>query len=147
VSSTYLSGSFEDRLQRHQQATRRPTPKWEHLEPLAWGGFLLRPSARRRPRDEEAPPSPAVYSLLAEDGRPLYIGQSSDLALRMMAHRHSVPDFTGYLFVPVPEHMLWAVETAHIHALEPETNKRYDPPKWAAHADMVQALRQIWAAP
>lgn len=88
-----------------------------------------------------------IYALWSEDSGLLYIGLSTNIKSRIRAHeKRGVIPFQSVSYVEVPDIALQAVETAHIFALSPPYNAKYDESSWTGHPFMVDAIRIVWNA-
>jgi hypothetical protein len=137
---------IDDRFWTPQQ-TMQLRRKFQAATPLDWGGMILRPGSKCYSVNARTDAHMGIYALTASDGHLLYIGQSVNIPMRIMAHwkKGAIP-FAGYAFQPVPDYAIDEVEMAHIHALEPECNDRYAGrgAGWDGRKHMIAAIRQLW---
>lgn len=137
-------------------ATHRKQPAaqarvWREAAPLEWGGMLLRPGRRRYSRHtlSDVPIESGIYALATADGDVVYVGKAISLHQRLSQHYQRVrfgqeAPFDIFAILCIPQYALGDVEVAHIHALQPERNRLYEPSRWPGHGAMVAALRGIW---
>lgn len=91
-----------------------------------------------------------IYMLFAKDGLLLYVGRSIDLSERIYQHwlgmryRNSGKFFSYFVTMNTPLEVMSAVELAHIYALKPPLNVKYEPPSWKHHKALVKLIFNAW---
>jgi hypothetical protein len=86
-----------------------------------------------------------VYFLWRPDGGLAYIGRTQDADARLRAHwkLRRIP-FDGYSFMPLRLELCAPVEIAHIHALRPPYNAKYEAGEFSGHSAMVERVASVW---
>jgi hypothetical protein len=116
-------------------------------------GLLILPTAKvLQPGDVPEGlgyPVGGVYALFDENGALNYIGQSCNIAARIIQHRNAARrgerwPFVEYAYVEICSLMIDEVEMAHIYALEPPENAAYGIVRWEHHAEAIKILRAAW---
>ena len=116
--------------------------------PLAWGGYIIRPTDRKYPSIRDIPRASGIYGWYSRDGDLLYVGRSRCMGSRLRDHH--MPSFGGVMlsYRMVPEQYLDGVEMAHIKTLEPfhnEACEAADTPFWNAMCAAIDAAwRDVW---
>jgi hypothetical protein len=107
--------------------------------------WILSPECQRVPNHEQHAGCavPGIYALF-NGPRLVYIGMSANVGLRLRGHYMSEKLYSHTAFMPIPDYAFKAMEAAHIHALSPPLNARYEPSSWHGHFSMVKMIRTAW---
>jgi hypothetical protein len=116
--------------------------------PLAWGGYIIRPTDQKYPSIRHIPDCSGIYGWYTRDGDLMYVGRSRRMRSRLRDHH--MPSFGGSMlsYRLVPEQYLAGVEMAHIKTLEPYHNDAREAaglPFWDAMCGAIDAAWQdVW---
>lgn len=126
---------------------------WQSAPKSWWEHMVLTPDTLAVHWRERHPHmnGSGIYMLAGRDGGLDYIGKSKDLYQRINQHCLGAqygrePQYHSYACIELPEHAYHDVEVAHIYALEPPNNRKYDLTGWPAHAEMVKHIKEIWGS-
>lgn len=109
--------------------------------------WVLQPDCIRVPLHEPHPVGSAVglYALFKGE-KLVYIGRSSNIGNRVRQHYMGEKLYDSYACLEVPDYAYKAIEAAHIRALNPPLNAKYEPSTWPGHGEMVAVIRASWGA-
>jgi hypothetical protein len=114
--------------------------------PLAWGGYIIRPTDRRYADIREAPNTSGIYAWYAKNGYLMYVGRSVQIATRL--RQHQMTSFTArpslFSFLEVPDRLIAAVEGAHIRVLAPIENRAGESRSTSFQKEMEAAIEAEW---
>lgn len=117
--------------------------------PKCWQNLLILPTDQRFSDIQDLPTDPGLYAMYTQDGRLMYVGKSNNIHHRLRQHERRSFWFNDwpafYSCRPIEDHvMLHRVEVAHIYALTPSENRRYEPTYWRQHKKMAGLLQKLW---
>lgn len=117
--------------------------------PDEWKNLLILPNAELLQDRKQIDNCPGIYAVYGADRQLAYIGKSKAVATRLRDHWlqtfffNTVP--TYFTFREIEDPILQRdMEVAHIHALRPPENMRYDPALWKRHTEAETLIRLLW---
>jgi hypothetical protein len=118
------------------------------IQPLEWGGYIIRPDDAKFKNVADAPNDPGIYGWYTADQDLVYIGRSTAIASRLRQHQRRTFFWGGdpvfFSFRTVPLTLIAGVECAHIRALGTMENSFMESKSVAFGADLETAIQQAW---
>lgn len=131
---------------RKRQETAEECTETAQGMPLAWGGYIIRPTDRKYGDIRQAPNTSGIYAWYAQNGYLMYVGRSVQIATRL--RQHQMTSFTArpslFSFREVPERLIAAVEGAHIRVLAPIENRAGESRSTSFQKELEAAIEAEW---
>jgi hypothetical protein len=133
---------------RNRQETPEECTRNAQAMPLAWGGYIIRPSDPKFTDRRQAPNDCGIYAWYTRDCELMYVGRSKAISTRLVQHDKGT-NFCGgrptyYSYRLIPEHLVSGVENAHIRALNPRENMYAEGWSVAFGEELEAAIQRAW---